>query len=298
MKKLILLLSACTTLVACKSDNNGVSDTLSSYLDVYAALAANQHTAMDPFLIAYRYHLYQAAGETATAKSQYLPDAEITKSIDGQTVTLAFTPPAMPPTDDFMREGEVTIHTFGTSLLDQDAVWQITTTGDYNLTDLTMVDAGLGIQSDDEYLISHLGEGRWRVQADAIYLSSYFWGMIWNWDVDVIATRSSDRMTVEGTNAPLAGGGVSINAETAARYRYEILDPLVYDFDCGLLVKSAGKERIVRTDMKDYRGLDSLVLDRGTSAASCTPGFSFSVRDEADSLWTTHQYGPNGEWLY
>ncbi len=300
MKKLILLLSACAALVACNDDKNP-GDALAQYLDIYAALAANQHTAMDPFLVAFRYHLYQEAGETSAAKSQYLPEATIEKNADDQRVTLTFKAADVPPTGDLSREGVLTIHTFGTSLLDEGAVWQITATNEgsgYDLTDWNMINATLYVESGDEYLISHLGAGHWRVQTEAIYLRSHFLGTAWNWGVDVIATLLDGRMTIGAGSAPSAGGGMGVDTEVSARYRYEILDPLVYDPDCGLLVKSAGKERIVRTDRKDYKGLDSLVLDRGQSTGSCMPGFSFSVRAETDESWTTHQYGPNGEWLY
>ena len=290
--------------MACKN-NKQPADSLAEYLPIYNGLAANKDVALDPFMIAYRLHLYRAGGATQALKNELFPTATITESTDGQSVTLNFTEPSVQPFDDFIRSGEVVIRTGGMSLADEGATWQVTANRTENTYRILYPGKDywqLGIDAGD-YTVSNAGANRFRVEADAIYMSSFYLQSVWNWSLDMIITRtqgtggdlSDSRFEIEAGSAPSAGGG--LNATGGVRYRYEILEPLLYATDCGYLIKSGGIERIIRTDVKDYKGLDSLVADFGRTYNSCTPAFSIAVRTEDDKSWTTHHYGPNGEWL-
>ena len=302
MKKLIFFLLIGTGLTACKNDTKA-GDSLAEYFPVYDGIVANKDVALDPFMIAYRLHLYQAGGATQALKNELFPTATITEGTDGQTVTLIFTEPSSQPIDDFSRSGEVTVRTGGTPLTDEGAVWQVTANNAeaiYNILYPGKDYWQLGIDAGD-YTVSNAGENRFRVQADAIYMSSFYLQSLWNWSLDMIVTRtqgagsdlSGSRFEMEAGDAPSAGGG--LNTISGLRYRYEILEPLLYATDCGFLVRSGGIERIILTDMKDYTGRDSLVADFGLTYNSCAPAFSLSVRTADDKNWTTHHYTPNGE---
>lgn len=308
MKKLTVLLFvfACC-LSSCDSSKKKVRDSLEGYKLVYHSITALKDVALDPFNVAYRFHLYRAGGATEALRSELLPYATIFEGEDGQSDTLRFTEPVHQPFNDYIRAGEVVIHTYGTSLSDENAVWQVTATVD---------NSGLGYyvyspvngywyltMDKNEFTISNQGANRFRVQADAIYMAGMNSGSAWNWDLDLIVTRAqgsgsslnNSRFEIEAGSVPAASGFV--NSTDGARYRYEILEPVLYTTDCSYLNKSGGKEQVIRMEMKGYKGLDSMVLDFGQNYTSCDPGFTLSVRAEDDEKWTTQNYAPGGIWI-
>lgn len=307
MKKLTLLLVAFAGLLGSCSDKRSTSDSLKEYIQVYEAISYYNDAALDPFNVAYRFHLYREGGATQALKNELLPYATIFESVDGQTDTLRFTEALTKPFNDYARVGEIIIHTYGNSLSDENAVWQVTASSkdsdvwyyvyleDFGYWNLAI--------DKNEYTISNEGKDRFRVQADAIYMSSLSTGAVWNWDLDLIVARTqgsgsslaNSRFEVTPNGVPASGG--VLNSTTSARWRYEIIDPVLYSTDCSYPVKSGGKERIVRMDMKDYKGLDSVVMDMGQNYGTCHPGFSLSVRTEEDDKWTTHNYAPGGIWI-
>jgi hypothetical protein len=311
MKKIVFVLFAALSLLSgCDKDGKKQSDTFLAHLQVYDAVSLYNDLALDPFNVAYRYHIYLSGGKTQSLKNELLSQAQIIPSEDGLRDTIRFTEQQEAPQNDRVRGGDVVIHTFGSSLSDEGAVWRVTSNpnNEYYLYDPSSTYWHVGLDDSNEYLITNKGADTFGVSAKEVYIASIvsYSQTIWNWDLDVLISRTQGSGTdlsnshfeiaAAGEDTPAASGFFNTSGDPV-RYRYEIVNPVLYSSDCTYLKKSGGKEQIIRMDLQNYKGLDSLIFDFGQDINTCAPAFSVTAKTQDYTTWETHKYDPDRNWI-
>jgi hypothetical protein len=292
MKKRIGILAALLALIfSCKKSTPTDINPYAGYAEDYQNITLHNAVAMDPFYVAHRLDLYLNNGSPDTLRKELFNGASITTD-DGLSYLIDFEPTAA-PANDYLRYGQMIVHTHGQRLSETGAIWELAVDADsaylMDMGGYGTIDVRIG---PGGYTIEATANNAWAVRGE-VDLGMVYSAQAANWNVDAAVTQVAGgqnghmadlRFQVETSPVPGSNGGLTFDTR---RYRYETLSPMLYMLSCNLGSRSGGEERIVRMDDYGYAGKDTIETDFGTQFV-CDPSFTLSTR--IDSVWTTMNF--------
>ncbi len=293
MKKVFLILfAAASVFVSCKSSTE--SDPMLYYRQWYGEVSTINDVVLDPFNIAYRLEVYlnttKADPSRAEALRQSLFGGATITTTDQKSYTITYNTLETTVSQDFNRQGAITIHTYGASLTEPGAVWTAEIPESQQFL-IGVVNFGLMEARIDEgtYQIEAKSASQWQVRATDYYLqltSSHAYAL---WDLFRVNITQTQGTPVESALAtaqfkletlpevPVEGSNFS-----RVYTRYVVESPVLYATDCGFRSKGGGKETLYLLDTS-LKSTDTLSVDRGTTL-TCNGPVTF-IHDDISYIY-------------